>query len=67
MRKKEREDIRFNHSLDSDGVTTRFQKEWVYISRHAQWCEDVIVTRAIERGLQAVAAGRVAASAGGYF
>ena len=67
MRKSERNEIRYNPNLNSGGVITRSQKERVHISRLAQWREDAIVTRAIERELAAVSAGRVAVSAGGYF
>ena len=67
MRKEERNKIRFNPNLNSDGVVTRFQKERVYVSRLAQWREDAIVKRAVERELAAVAAGHVVVQAGGYF
>ena len=63
----QRGEIRFNPNLSSGPDC--WLRERVYVSRLAQWRwrEDAIVTRAVERELAAIAAGRVAVPAGDYF
>ena len=63
----QRGEIRFNPNLSSG--PDYWLRERVCVSRLAQWRwrEDAIVTRAVERELAAIAAGRVAVPAGDYF
>ena len=68
---EERNKVLQNPNLDPtrfpDGPATRFQRERLYVARHAQWCEDGMVTRAVERQLALVASGQVSAGATGFF
>ena len=71
MRETDRSEVRQNPSLDPEqfpGLVTRFQREREYVTRHAQWREDAIVTREVERQLSLVASlQRVVAGSAGYF
>ena len=67
MRDSERNEVRFNPNLSPNSVMTRFQRGRIYASRLAQWREDAIVTREIERQISAVALGHVVVQPGGYF
>ena len=71
MCKEARNEVLQNPNLDPtrfpDGPVTRFQRERLYVARHAQWREDGIVTRAVERQLALVASGQVSATAAGWF
>ena len=66
-----RNEVLQNPNLDPtrfpDGPVTRFQRERLYVARHAQWREDGIVTREVERQLALVASGQVSAGATGFF
>ena len=64
MRKTDRNEVRQNPNLDParfPGPVTRFQRERIYVARHAQWREDAIVTREVERQLLLVTSGHVVA------
>ena len=65
-----RNEIKNNPNLDPirfPGPLTRMERERQYVARDAQCREDFIVTRAVERELEAVASGRVAVGPAGFF
>ena len=65
MTEANRNEVKHNPNLGTG--SERWPRERKYVARLAQWREDLIVTRAVEQELAAVAAGRVVVSAGGYF
>ena len=71
MCKEARNKVLQNLNLDPtwfpDGPVTRFQHERLYVTCHAQWCEDGIVTCEVERQLVLVASGQVSAGATSFF